>query len=148
MGKTTLYAYVSFTGKDDIEDFPLEVLTERLGIQPTETWRVGDKLNINHSSVRSFTCWKYESKTLETLDVDDVLLPILYVFQSKTDTINQLKKELNLNVQIELVITMIDGYTPSLVISPEFSSFAAAIDAYIDIDMYVYPFSEPEPEEE
>lgn len=66
--------------------------------------------------------------------------------KSKTDTINQLKKELSLNVQIELVITMIDGYTPGLVISPEFSSFAAAIDAYIDIDMYVYPFSEPEPD--
>lgn len=38
---------------------------------------------------------------------------------------------------------MIDGYTPGLVISPSFSSFAAAIDAYIDIDMYVWPFSEP-----
>jgi len=45
-----------------------------------------------------------------------------------------------LHVQIELVITMIDGYTPGLVISPEFSRFAAAIDAYIDIDMYVWPF--------
>lgn len=146
MEKTTVYAYVSFTGNENVVDFPLEVLTERLGVQPTETWRVGDKVNINYSRVRSFTCWKYESETLETLDVDDVLLPILNVFQSKTVIINQLKKELNLDVQIELVITMIDGYTPGLVISPEFSSFAAAIDAYIDIDMYVRPFSEPEVE--
>ncbi|MBD8027201.1 DUF4279 domain-containing protein [Ureibacillus sp. Re31] len=146
MEKTTLYAYVSFIGNENVVDFPLEVLTERLGVQPTETWRVGDKVNINYSRVRSFTCWKYESETLETLDVDDVLLPILNVFQSKTVIINQLKKELNLDVRIELVIAMIDGYTPGLVISPEFSSFAAAIDAYIDIDMYVRPFSEPEVE--
>lgn len=142
MEKTTLYAYISFTRNDDVDDFPLEVVTEPLEVQPTETWRIGDKINNHH--VRSFTCWKYESETLETLDSDDVLLPILNVFQSKTDTINQLKKELNLNVQIELVITMIDGYTPGLAISPEFSRFAAGINALIDIDMYVHSFSEPE----
>lgn len=142
MEKTTLYSYISFTGNDDIDDFPLEVVTEKLGVQPTEIWRVGDK--VNHIRNRSYTCWKYASETLETLDVDDVLLPILNVFQFKTDTINQLKKELNLYVQIELVITIIDGHTPGLVISPEFSSFASAINAFIDIDMYVYPFSEPE----
>lgn len=142
MEKTTLYAYIRFSGNDDVDDFPLEVVTEQLGVQPTETWRMGDKINNSH--VRSFTCWKYKSETLETLDSDDVLLPILNVFQSKTDTINQLKKELNLKVHIELVITMIDGYTPSLTIIPEFSRFAASINAFIDIDMYVHSFSEPE----
>ena len=144
MQKTTLYAYISFTGRDDVNDFPLEVVTERLGVQPTETWRVGDRINNIVSRAYSFTCWKYESDRLETLDVDDVLLPILNVFQSKTDIINQLKEEFNLDVQIELVITMIDGYTPGLVISPEFSRFAATINAFIDIDMYVEFFSEPE----
>lgn len=142
MEKTTLYAYFCFTGKDDVDDFPLEVVTERIGVQPTETGKVGDKGK--YSSSLQYTCWKYESETLETLEADDVLLPILNVFQPKTDTINQLKKELNLNVHIELVITMIDGYTPGIVISPEFSSFASDINAFIDIDMYVYPFSEPE----
>ena len=143
MQKTTLYAYIRFIGKDDV-DFPLEIVTERLGVQPTETWRVGDRINNIVSRAYSFTCWKYESKRLETLDADDVLLQILNVFESKTDIINQLKEELNLDVQIELVITMIDGYTPGLVILPEFSRFAAAINAFIDIDMYVEFFSEPE----
>lgn len=144
MEKTTLYAYISFTGNDDVYDFPLEIVTERLNVQPTTTWRMGDK--INNIRNRSFTIWKYESDTLETLDSEDVLRPILNVFQSKTDTINQIKKELNLSVQIYLVITMIDGYTPGLTIFPEFSRFAAAINAFIDIDMYVYPFNDPEEE--
>ena len=55
--------------------------------------------------------------------------------------INQLKKQLDLEVQIELVIEMENGRTPGLVISPEFSRFASSINAAIDIDMYVYPFS-------
>lgn len=142
MEKTSLYAYISFTGKDDVDDFPVEVVTEMLGVQPTTILRMGER--INDVRTRSFTSWQYESETLETLDVDDVLLPILNFFQDKADSINRLKEELNLNVQIELVITMIDGYTPGLVISPQFSRFASAINAFIDIDMYVYPFSEPE----
>lgn len=137
MQKTTLYAYICFIGKGDVKDFPLEVVTERLGVQPTETWQMGDRINNIIPRLYSFTCWKYESKRLETLEADDVLLPILNVFQSKTDIINQLKEELDLNAHIVLVITMIDGRTPGLVISPEFSRFASSINASIDIDMYV-----------
>ena len=142
MEKTSLYAYISFTGKDDVDDFPVEVVTEMLGVQPTRILRMGER--INDVRTRSFTSWQYESETLETLDVDDVLLPILNVFQEKTETINRIKKELNLNVKVALVITMIDGFTPGLAIYPEFSKFASDINAFIDIDMYVYPFSEPE----
>ncbi|MER2122045.1 MAG: DUF4279 domain-containing protein [Solibacillus sp.] len=142
MDKTSLYAYISFTGKDDVDDFPVEVVTEMLGIKPTRILRMGER--INDVRKRSFTSWQYESETLETLDVDDVLIPILNVFQEKTDSINLIKKELKLNVKVALVITMIDGFTPGLVIYPEFSKFASDINAFIDIDMYVYPFSEPE----
>lgn len=144
MEKITLYAYIRFTGNDDVDDFPLEIVTERLNVTPTTAWKIGDK--VNQFRDRSFTCWKYESETLETLDSEDVLRPILNVFQSKTEAINQLKIELNLSVQIYLVITMIDGHTPGLTIFPEFSRFAAAINAFIDIDMYVYPFTDPEEE--
>ena len=142
MDKTSLYAYISFTGKDDVDDFPVEVVTAMLGVKPTRILRMGER--INDVRTRSFTSWQYESETLETLDVDDVLIPILNVFQEKTDSINLIKKELKLNVKVALVITMIDGFTPGLVIYPEFSKFASDINAFIDIDMYVYPFSEPE----
>ena len=142
MEKTNLYAYIHFTGKDDIYDFPVEAVTDILGVQPTTILRMGDRINDKHKC--SFTSWKYESGTIETLNTDDALLPLLNIFQYKTDTINRIKEELNLNVRIELVITMINGYTPGLTISPEFSKFASAINASIGIDMYVYPFSEPE----
>ena len=142
MEKTSLYAYISFTGKDDVDDFPVEVVTEMLGVQPTTILRKGDRINDKHT--RWFTSRKYESGKIETLYTDDVLLPILNVFQSKVDSINQLKRELNLNVQIELVMTIFNGDAPGLGIPPEFSRFAADINALIDVDMYVYPFSEPE----
>ena len=144
MDKTTMYAYISFTGNDDVYDFPLEDVTEQLNVQPTRTWKAGDRVNEVTSRLHFFTCWKYESKTLETLDSDDVLLPILNAFNSKIDTINQLKQQLNLYVKIYIVISMFDGQSPGLYISPEFSRFAGTIDAMIGIDMYVYPFAESE----
>lgn len=142
MEKTSLYAYISFAGNDNVDDFPIEKVTNMLDVQPTTIKRRGEK--INDVNTRSFSSWEYESETLETLDVDEVLLPILNIFKDKTDLINRVKEELNLNVIIRLVIIMIDGQTPGLVISPEFSKFASAIDAFIDIDMYVYSFSDPE----
>lgn len=93
---------------------------------------------------RSFTSWQYESQTLETLDVEDVLLPILNVFQDKTDLINRVKEELNLNVRVYLVINIVNGHTPGMTISPELSKLLSSIDAPLGIDMHVYSFSELE----
>ena len=142
MDKTSLYAYILLSGNDD---FPLDVVTERLGVQPTKTWKVGERVKPNHpmnQSLRSYTGWRFEINTKESLDTEDVLRPLLEVFQTKTDTINQLKEELNLVVHLELVIQIYDGYTPGLVIYPEFSKFAAEINAFLDVDMYVFSFNE------
>ncbi|WP_413366644.1 DUF4279 domain-containing protein [Lysinibacillus sp. 3P01SB] len=145
MEKTNLYAYIKFSGNDD---FPLEVVTNRLQIQPTETRKLGERSTPNHpinKKVNFYTSWTYKIKK-ETLSSDDVLSPLLEVFQEKTHIINELKAELNLDVQLELVVNIHGGYTPGLFIHPEFSQFAAAINAGLDIDTYVYPFYEPEEE--
>ncbi|MEK3981433.1 DUF4279 domain-containing protein [Psychrobacillus sp. FSL K6-2836] len=144
MDKTSLYTYIQFSGNDD---FPLDVVTERLGVQPTKTWRVGERVKPNHpinQLLRSYTAWHYEIETKETLYTEDVLRPLLEVFQSKTETINQLKEELILDIRLELVIQIYDGYTPALVIYPEFSKFAAKINAILDVDMYVFSFNDPD----
>lgn len=145
MEKTNLYTYIIFEGNDD---FPLEVVTDRLQIQPTETWEVGDRIAPNHpinKRVRSYTAWKY-TIAKETVDSDDVLCPLLEVFRDKTHIINELKEELNVNVRLELVVFIHDGDTPGLFIHPEFGQFTAAINTGLDIDMYVYSFSEPKEE--
>ena len=137
MNKTSLYAYIQFSGNDD---FQLDDVTKRLGVQPTKTWQVGERVKPNHpinQLVRSYTGWRFEIDTKESLDTEDVLRPLLEVFQSKTNTINQLKEELTLDIHLELVIQIHNMNTPGLVIYPEFSKFAAEINAFLDIDIYV-----------
>ncbi|WP_230874956.1 DUF4279 domain-containing protein [Lysinibacillus cavernae] len=141
--KTTQYAYLLISGNDD---FSLEVVTQRLGILPTATWKIGDSVQPNNPRnllEHSYTGWKYESAALETLETQEVLHPLLEVFQSKIDIINQLKEELTLDVQMELVIQIYDGHTPGLVIYPAFSKFLSEINAFLDIDMYAYSYDEP-----
>lgn len=143
MEKTNLYSYIVFEGNDD---FPLEAVTNRLQVHPTETWKVGERIAPNHpinKKLRSYTTWKY-TIAKETLDSDDVLCPLLEVFRDKTHIMNELKKELNVDIRLQLVIFIYDSHTPGLFIHPEFAQFAAAINTGLDIDMYAYSYSEPE----
>lgn len=142
MDKTSLYAYILFSGNDD---FPIDVVTGRLGVQPTKTWKVGERSKPNHPAnqyLRSYTGWQFKIESIESLDTEQVLRPLLEIFQSKTDIINQLKEEFIIDVRLELVIQIYDGYAPGLVIYPEFSKFAAQINAFLDIDLYVFSFNE------
>lgn len=144
MNKSSLYAYIQFIGN---VDFPLDVVTERLSVQPTKTGKVGERVMPDYpinKLVHRGTSWRYEIDTIETLDSTEVLHPLLEIFQSKTETINKLKDEFNLDVILALVIQIYDGQTPGLVVDPEFSKFASEIKAFLDIDMYVYPFIELE----
>ena len=142
MEKTRLYAYIAFEGNDD---FPLEVVTTRLHVAPTQTWKLGDRIAPGHpinKRERAYTTWKYAIDK-ETGDSDEVLCPLLEVFQGKTHIINELTEELDVDVRLQLVVYIYDGYTPGLYIHPAFSQFAAAIDARLDIDMYAFSYREP-----
>lgn len=109
---------------------------------------MGERYAPNHpinKKINFYTSWASKIEK-ETLSSDDVLSPLLEIFHEKTHIINELKEELNLDVQLELVVNIHEGYTPGLFIHPEFSQFAAAINAGLDIDTYVYSFCEPEEE--
>jgi len=135
MGQTSAYAYIKLWGNDD---FPLHVVTERLGIEPTNIWKVGEKVHPDKPLERFYTCWKYKIGPLETLVIEDVLDPLHNIFHSKVAIINQLKQQYDLSVKIALVIEMENGHAPGLVISPEFSRFVSSLDAPIDVDMYIF----------
>ena len=49
MEKTSLYAYIRFTGKDDVDDFPVEEVTKILDVQPTKIKRIGERINDVHT---------------------------------------------------------------------------------------------------
>ena len=75
MEMTKVMVYFNIKGGD----FPLETVTELLGITPTNTMKNGELRSPEHPSYR-FTSWSYGTDYEETLDIDNQLLPILEVF--------------------------------------------------------------------
>ena len=141
MEQTSFYTYMKLAGDDD---FPLEEVTKRLQIEPTDAWRIGDKVRPNSPLERFYTCWLYKIGPATSLNVDDVLKPLYEQFHSKVDVINALKEQYHLSVQIDVVIEIEKGETPALTISPAMSQFASSIGADIDIDLYAYAYEEVE----
>ena len=141
MEQTSFYTYIKLAGDDD---FPLDEVTRRLGIEPTNAWRVGDKVRLTSPLERFYTCWKYKIGPVTSLDVDDVLNPLYDVFHSKVDIINALKEQYDLSVRIVVVIEIENGNKPALTIAPAFSHFANQVGADIDVDLYAYAYNEVE----
>lgn len=141
MEQTSFYTYIKLAGNDD---FPLDEVTKCLQIEPTGAWRVGDKVRPDRPHERFYTCWKYKVGPVQSLDVDDVLNPLYDAFHSKVDIINALKEQYDLSVHIAVVIEIENGCKPALTIAPAFSRFASSVGAEIEVDLYIYPFSEVE----
>lgn len=146
MKKASLYAYIALKGAE-FGDYPLEIGTERLGIQPTQTWKLGERIHPdkpNNPLERTYTCWKFETDKIETLDSGDVLRPLFEAFESKAEIINQLKTDFNLEASLAVVSEVYEGEMPALVIYPNFSRFLAAIDASLEFETYIYSLEREE----
>lgn len=139
MEQTSFYTYIKLAGNDD---FPLDKVTKRLEVEPTDVWHVGDKVNLNSPLERFYTCWKYKVGLVQSLDVDDVLNPLYDQFHSKADIINTLKAQYDLSVRIVVVIEIENGNKPALTIAPKFSHFASSVGADIEVDLYAYSYNE------
>lgn len=139
MEQTSFYTYIKLVGNDD---FPLEEVTARLQIDPTDAWRIGDKASTKNPLGRLYTCWQYKVGPMQSFNVDDVLKPLYEQFHSKGDVINALKEQYDLAVGIVVVIEIENGEKPALTISPAMSQFASSIGAEIDIDLYAYAYNE------
>ena len=99
MEKGNTYVYFALTG----DSFDPEIVTERLGIIPTENWNKGDKGK--HKLTLEYSCWKFSTdKGKEYLMVDSLVDEIINKLFDKIDIINELKNQFNLDSVLEIVM--------------------------------------------
>ncbi|WP_080846154.1 DUF4279 domain-containing protein [Cytobacillus gottheilii] len=123
--------------------FPIETVTERLGISPTRSFKKGDIIkrvskDLDHK--RDYSAWIVSTGYQESLDVGEVLEQIMLQLQHQTETINELKREFELECRFAIVIEMNDGYTPGFHLNLPVIEFANSIGADFDIDLYANPY--------
>lgn len=138
--KTTIEVYLDFRKFDPDWDFSLTTITDRLEISPTETLKVDEWATSKRRS--TLTQWKYSTGVIETLDFEKELLKIVSIFKNKVDLINELKDELGVKTSICAVTNVYNGRSPGYSFPIEVMKFAVSIDTSIEIDEYIYEFSE------
>ena len=124
---------ISFTHSNG-EDFVLNELTQKFEVTPTRA-----RLKKDYPIPRIGQAeWYYE---IREKNCDDMLVPfqkLVDIFKEKTEIINQLCSNLNLEVSLVTVIHAKIGNRPLNGISKEIVKFMASIDADMGFDLYCY----------
>ena len=79
----------------------------------------------------------WNTKKYKTLYVEKVLEEVFERFGDRSDILQNIKKELNANITLEIVIEMKKNQIPALVIDEKIIKFVRDIGGYIDVDMYI-----------
>lgn len=111
MDKTQVMVYFSLYG----DEFPIDYVTDKLGIQPTNSYRKGDLIPNRSTKVyRKETSWDLGTEYEESIDVNDQLQKIMQQLQNKSSNINELIKAYSLACKFFIVIKIENGETPAL----------------------------------
>ncbi|MBS3681249.1 DUF4279 domain-containing protein [Ornithinibacillus massiliensis] len=147
---TSIEIYFSLSSTEPEWDFPLSIVTERLGINPTETIKLGEWVNINNPNIKrqnTFTEWVYSTGIVETYDFEKLMKEVVHVFKDKVDIINELIREFQIEPKLKAVVYVEEGLSPGYVLELEVMQFALNICAEIEIDDYISGFVEDTDEE-
>ena len=125
------------------DTFPLDYVTEKLGITPSDTYRKGDIIpNRSTTQFRKETSWDLDTGYQESLDVNEQLQQIITQLRNKVSIISEIKKTYSVECKFFIIVIMEEGHTPAFYLDKDVINFASSIEAEFDIDLYANPFEE------
>lgn len=125
------YTYFRITG-----NFNPDVVTEKLGLQPNRTRKIGDKRH--DGTLYDFASWEFgrcdQYDVLTKNQMDITIDPLL----DKIDLLNVIRCECDAVFTLEIVPTIyVDNINPCLAPSMKVIDFCHKTRTEIDIDLYV-----------
>lgn len=121
-------AYFSAFG----DEFPVENVTDVLGIEPTKTYNKGDII-VNPNLVSTYirrrkeTDWTVSTGYQESYDINDQLSQILKSLEEKTKELKQLKKKYRLEFLFMIVIQIENDEKPAMYLKKNIIDFSSAV---------------------
>ncbi|GAA4815841.1 hypothetical protein GCM10011365_01530 [Marinicella pacifica] len=122
------YLYLSFDG----DVFDTEIISTELDIQPTSVM-------IKKSPVPKSTSWKYKIEAGSDINLEIYLNQLVDIFEPKIETINRLKKTLNLETHLQFVIYIDinpDFSTPYFGLNKRTINFLSMTETEVSFDLY------------
>lgn len=125
------YTYFAIKGK-----FAPETVSEILGIQAEESWKIGDKRS--NGSIYNFSFWQCGTCDEYDFETDKQMLKTITPLLSKVQELKEIKRHFDVHFTLEVVPTIRwDESTPTLSPSLEIMRFCCETETDIDIDLYV-----------
>lgn len=132
--KACIYAEINIcwkTKKEEIGELDVEYINKRLNMSKERVEILSRKTKKNYMNR-----WVWSTKKYKTFYVEKVLEKIFEHFGDRSDILQNIKKELNASIALEIVIEMKKNQIPALVIDEKIIKFVKDI-GYIDVDMYI-----------
>ena len=125
------YTYFRITG-----NFDPEFITQKLGLEPDRTWKIGDSRS--DGSLFDFANWELGRCAEYNVSVDAQMLTSIRPLLTKICELNEIRSAYDVSFCLQVVATVYAANTtPCLAPSMEIIDFCHATRTEIDIDLYV-----------
>lgn len=141
MNYTNVMTYFEIKG----DDFPIDYVTETLGINPTRSYKKGEEItrpnNPNVISTkkryRTYTSWQFGTEYVKTLYANEQAKKVISPLLNKINELLEIKERYDCLFVLMQVPVIEQGHSPALGYDKEVIDFCSVIGASIDIDLYV-----------
>lgn len=131
MTENSCYTYFRIAG-----DFDPDAVTERLGLQPNRTWKIGDMRR--DGTIYDFASWEFGRCDKYDVLVENQMHTTIAPLLDKINILNEIRESFNVTFTLEVVPTVYaDDITPCLAPSMKVIDFCHSTKTEIDIDLYV-----------
>lgn len=134
MEKGNTYVYFALTG----DNFDPQVVTDRIGIIPTEAWNKGEKGLFKPNL--EYSCWKLSTEIgREYILVDNLIDEVISMLFDKIEIIKSLKNQYNLKSVLEIIMYIDineEQCTPALGHDLKTIEFLYKTQTKTDVDIY------------
>ena len=119
-----------------VGNFNPDNVSERLGLTPEKTWKIGD-LRCNGTRY-DFASWEIGRCTEYDVQVENQMRKTLASLWDKVSLLNQIREENDVHFVLEIVPTIyVDDINPCLAPPLDVIDFCHATRTEIDLDMYI-----------
>ena len=117
-------------------DFDSQNITDKLGIIPTKTWKIGDLIHPKGTIKRKHNGWVIESNLSKDNEIEDHIKSLFEELRPVWGVLQEISN--NYDLEISCVVYT-DGEVPSIHLDQEIINKSQQINAEIDVDLYVLP---------
>jgi hypothetical protein len=119
-------------------DIDFAAVTAILGVQPTVTWRLGDRVG-NSLVRRKYDAWVLSIPGIDTFEIEDAIKGLLNHLGDAVEQVRSACSELGLSATVFCGVDFVENRTPAVVLENELLQIIVSMGAAVEVDLIMLP---------